>query len=342
MRRQRIKSPYCTNCGKELPQQENFCPECGQENDNKRQTFGRVMFELVQSFSSLDSRLTHSIPALLFRPGLLSKEYLRGRRQRYLDPVRMFISVTVLYFLIASFSSEDPKKELEKLVENDSTAVLNIDTDSLIIIENNPLSYKITDKKTAALIDSVKNSSDQSDEVVLGDQHYEKIRAMVKRGHINTIEIMDSLNIENTFWNRFYYGEVIKFAQSDFNKFKDYIISKLPWIIFCLIPIFALVLKLLYVRRKFLYIDHLIFSFHLYSFLFLTLILQTILEQFVDHDFDGWWFLIITLYTIFAFRNFYDQSYMKTIVKMFALLFIYSIAALFSLIFIMLVMFVLY
>ncbi|MBK8415754.1 MAG: DUF3667 domain-containing protein [Bacteroidetes bacterium] len=115
MRRQRIKSLYCTNCGKELSQQENFCPECGQENDNKRQTFGNLMFELVQSFSSLDSRLTHSIPALLFRPGLLSKEYLRGRRQRYLDPIRMFISITVLYFLIASFGSEDPKKEIGKL-----------------------------------------------------------------------------------------------------------------------------------------------------------------------------------------------------------------------------------
>ncbi|MBK9048855.1 MAG: DUF3667 domain-containing protein [Bacteroidetes bacterium] len=341
MRRQRIKSPYCTNCGKELPQQENFCPECGQENDNKRQTFGNPMFELIQGFLSVDSRLTQSLPALLFRPGLLSKEYLRGRRQRYLDPIRMFITITVLYFLIASFGSEDPKKEIEKLVAADSTGIIDIETDSLVVIEDSPLSYRITDKKSAALLDSSELISND-EQFELDDYHYKDIKAMVKRGHINTIEIMDSLNIENTFWNRFYYGEVIKFAQSDFNKFKDYIVSKLPWIIFCMIPVFAFVLKLLYLRRKFLYIDHLIFSFHLYSFLFLTLILQTILEQFVDHDFDRWWFLIITLYTIFAFRNFYDQSYMKTIVKMFALLFIYSIAALFSLIFIMLIMFLLY
>lgn len=341
MRRQRIKSTYCTNCGKELPQQENFCPECGQENDNKRLTFGNLMFELIQGFMSVDSRLTQSLPALLFRPGLLSKEYLRGRRQRYLDPIRMFITITVLYFLIASFGSEDPKKEIDKLVAADSTGIIDLETDSLVVIENSPLSYRITDKKSAALLDSSEFIS-KGEQLELDDYHYKDIKAMVKRGHTNTIEIMDSLNIENTFWNRFYYGEVIKFAQSDFNKFKDYITSKLPWIIFCLIPIFAFVLKLLYLRRKFLYIDHLIFSFHLYSFLFLTLILQTILEQFVDYDFDGWWFLIITVYTIFSFRNFYDQSYMKTIVKMFALLFLYSIAALFSLIFIMLIMFLLY
>lgn len=341
MRRERIKSTYCTNCGKELPQQENFCPECGQENDNKRQTFGNLMFELIQGFMSVDSRLTQSLPALLFRPGLLSKEYLRGRRQRYLDPIRMFITITVLYFLIASFGSEDPKKEIDKLVAADSTGIIDIETDSLVVIEDSPLSYRITDKKSAALLDSSELISN-GEQLELDDYHYKDIKAMVKRGHTNTIEIMDSLNIENTFWNRFYYGEVIKFAQSDFNKFKDYIISKLPWIIFCMIPVFAFVLKLLYLRRKFLYIDHLIFSFHLYSFLFLTLILQIILEQFVDYDFDGWWFLIITAYTIFAFRNFYDQSYLKTIVKMFALLFLYSIAALFSLIFIMLVMFLLY
>ncbi|MBK7970818.1 MAG: DUF3667 domain-containing protein [Bacteroidetes bacterium] len=101
------------------------------------------MFELIQGFLSVDSRLTQSVPALLFRPGLLSKEYLRGRRQRYLDPIRMFITITVLYFLIASFGSEDPKKEIEKLVENDSTGVLNIETDSLIVIEDSPLSYKL-------------------------------------------------------------------------------------------------------------------------------------------------------------------------------------------------------
>lgn len=341
MRRQRIKSTYCTNCGKELPQQENFCPECGQENDNKRLTFGNLMFELIQGFMSVDSRLTQSLPALLFRPGLLSKEYLRGRRQRYLDPIRMFITITVLYFLIASFGSEDPKKEIEKLVAADSTGIIDIETDSLVVIEDSPLSYRITDKKSAALLDSSELISND-EQFELDDYHYKDIKAMVNRGHTNTIEIMDSLNIENTFWNRFYYGEVIKFAQSDFNKFKDYIISKLPWIIFCMIPVFAFVLKLLYLRRKFLYIDHLIFSFHLYSFLFLTLILQTILEQFVDYDFGGWWFLIITTYTIFAFRNFYDQSYLKTLVKMFALLFLYSIAALFSLIFIMLIMFLLY
>lgn len=339
MRRQRIKSTYCTNCGKELPHQENFCPECGQENDNKRQTFRKLMVELITNFLSVDSRFTHSVPALLFRPGLLSKEYLRGRRQRYLDPIRMFITVTVLYFLIASFGNEDPKKEIDQLIANDTTGVINVETDSMIVIEQGPFSYKIKDEATAVLLDS---SDISEDELVIDDSKYADIKAMVKRGHINTVEIMDSLNIENTFWNRFYYGELVKFANSDFDKFKDYISSKLPWIIFCLIPIFALVLQILYIRRKFLYIDHLIFSFHLYSFIFVILILQTIYENLTGGDAAGWLFLIVSIYTLFAFRNFYGQSYLKTILKMMILLFLYTIAAIFSLLFIMIVMFVLY
>ena len=297
------------------------------------------MVELITNFLSVDSRFTHSVPALLFRPGLLSKEYLRGRRQRYLDPIRMFITVAVLYFLIASFGNEDPKKEIHQLIANDTTGVINVESDSMIVINQGPISYKIKDDAAAALLDS---SGVNEDDLVIDDLKYPEIKAMVKRGHTNTIEIMDSLNIENTFWNRFYYGELVKFANSDFDKFKDYLSSKLPWIIFCLIPIFAFVLQVLYIRRKFLYIDHLIFSFHLYSFIFVMLILQNIYENLTGSDAAGWLFLIVSIYTLFAFRNFYEQSYLKTIFKMIILFFIYTITAIISSLFIMIVMFVLY
>lgn len=66
---------------------------------------------------SVDSRLTQSLPALLFRPGLLSKEYLRGRRQRYLDPIRMFITITVLYFFNCFIWFEIEKKKLKNWLQ---------------------------------------------------------------------------------------------------------------------------------------------------------------------------------------------------------------------------------
>ena len=100
--KQRIKSKNCTICGVELQPADNYCPNCGQENDNKRQSFTHVMSHLILDFLHLDSKVLKSLPALLFKPGFLTKEYLEGRRQKYLEPVKMFITSVVIYFILAT------------------------------------------------------------------------------------------------------------------------------------------------------------------------------------------------------------------------------------------------
>ncbi len=338
--KKRIRSPYCTNCGKVLQPVDNFCPNCGQENDNKRQSFSKVMLDLIQGFLSIDSRLAHSLPALLFRPGYLTKEYLRGRRQHYLDPVRMFITIVVIYFICASLGESVSFSDDNKTIADTINNAENQDRDTTININGVPLKINIGESRNEIITIDSTNTDDQ--ELVLDDQHYQKIRAMVKRGKTETLEIMDSLNIENTFWNRFYYGEVIKFAQTDYDDFKDFLYSKLPWIIFFLMPVFAFLLKLLYLRRNFLYIDHLIFAFHLHSFLFLAGVIQITLEYFTGVDGTGWLLLAVAIYTLLAFKNFYSQSWKKTIFKLFLLWFMYAATAMVCLLFSMVIIFLIY
>ncbi len=338
--KKRIKSPYCTNCGKVLQEEDNFCPNCGQENDNKQHSFGGVMSDLIQSFSSIDSRLRHSIPALIFRPAFLTKEYLRGKRQRYLDPIRMFITLVVLYFLIASIGS-DREIDTKGNITADSTLVaIATKSDSLQTIEEGPLKFMVVENDTSVVVIDSLNSF--NDELEIDDKHYIQIRAMVKSGITDESIILDSLNIANTFWNRFYYGEMIKFAKTDFKDLKDYFISKLPWITFFMMPVFALILKLIYIRRRYLFADHLIFAFHLHSFYFLIGILHVLISSITSFEPDEIANGSTIIYTLFALKNFYGQGWIKTILKSILLFMFYFITALISLIFIALFIFLIY
>jgi uncharacterized protein DUF3667 len=88
----------CSNCGAGLVGQ--FCHACGQkrfvESDRR---LGHLLHQFVASATDLDGRVWRTVRALLFRPGLLSREYFEGRRARWISPVSLFLAVSVVYFL---------------------------------------------------------------------------------------------------------------------------------------------------------------------------------------------------------------------------------------------------
>jgi hypothetical protein len=87
----------CRNCGAEVA--ERYCTRCGQLASNfHRPFFGLVMSSLADTFA-LDSRLWRSVPMLLFRPGRMTRNYLDGKRARYVPPFRLLLLASVLFFL---------------------------------------------------------------------------------------------------------------------------------------------------------------------------------------------------------------------------------------------------
>lgn len=272
------------------------------------------MSDLITGFLSVDSRFANSIPALLFRPGFLTKQFINGKRHRYLDPVRMFITIVVVYFLFASTG------ETVNVNDKRSSTAEMIDSAMNSTGQNQP-----------AATDTI--SKDHDAELELDLAEYEEIKALAKAGITDTDVVLDTLGIKKTFWNRFWYSEIIKFASSDFDEFKEYVFSKLPWVIFMLMPVFALLLKLFYIRNKILYIDHLIFAFHLHSFVFLAGWLYLLITDYTEADPIVPVFWIIVIYTVLALKNVYNQSWTKTILKLFLLSIIYFIAGLLCLLF---------
>lgn len=88
----------CANCGAALDGE--FCRSCGQkrfvESDRR---FGHLLHQFLTSTTDLDGRIWRSVRALLFQPGLLSREYMLGRRARWIAPATLYLAVNLVYFL---------------------------------------------------------------------------------------------------------------------------------------------------------------------------------------------------------------------------------------------------
>lgn len=92
----------CRNCGAATTG--NYCHMCGQETRLHAPSFGEFMHEFIGHYVALEGKLWGSITRLLFRPGLLTTEYLAGRRKRYVEPLRLYLSLSILFFAVLKLS----------------------------------------------------------------------------------------------------------------------------------------------------------------------------------------------------------------------------------------------
>jgi len=96
----------CHNCGAELTGR--YCSSCGQKAETEAHTVGHFAREVIEAFTHADSRLWSTLRPLLGRPGFLTREYFAGRRARYLPPLRLYLIMSVLFFVLSALLSAGP------------------------------------------------------------------------------------------------------------------------------------------------------------------------------------------------------------------------------------------
>src|SRR5210317_1453093 len=104
--------PDCLNCGTALRGQ--YCGECGQRATSRLISLWELLRDGFGDLMDLDSRLWRTLTPLLVRPGKLTLDYLQGRRARYMPPFRMYLVLSVIFFVVAFF---DPEDDLSLLFE---------------------------------------------------------------------------------------------------------------------------------------------------------------------------------------------------------------------------------
>ena len=334
-----IKDPNCLNCGYPFSHDEKFCPECGQKNRGKKITLGNFLKEIFAGFLSWDSKFWHTLIPLLIRPGKVSKDYIEGKRNRYTNPFRFYITTSIIFFLIigatdsyrhfeelrnGQFSNGESHKINKNGVETD-----RVDMDSIqnVVFEQLEKQDSIKTKLSPIKKDSstTKNPSQQSSLAKTSfDDSFRIVKFMkFQKTHpkVNIDDALDSLHVSKDFSNRFIYSRAAVFnsiflKRSEIEKFARKLLSYGSVSLFVLLPLFTLFLKLIYIRKRYTYVEHLVFVFHIQTVFFLIFSIFLLIDFFKETSFSMSIFLLLFMaYLFVAMKKFYEQGYIKTFIK---------------------------
>lgn len=358
----------CLNCGHPFLNKEKFCPECGQANKGNKITFANFIHEVFNGLFNFDAKFWKTIIPLLTKPGTVSKNYIDGKRQRYTNPFRFYLTVSVIFFLILGLSkSVDKFKSLKNGSKRKQTSSISLDSinkkkkdidiDSLKNAVNKELDKpwipidsikrkEIVDKIAEEAKDTTKTRS--GNKISFGGFKIDDFIDYQKKHPDSTIDdALDSLKQEKTFLNRFLYNRAVV-ANSFISKkesqeqFISQLLSYGSVALFIFLPFFTLFLKFFYIRRKYTYVDHLVFVFHTQTVFFMLLSIYFLLELFGLKP-EVWIFILLFLiYLIIAMKKFYQQGYFKTFTKFCLLNFSYMIFGTIGIILVGLISFALY
>ena len=274
-------APRCLNCGAELAG--HYCSQCGQEDNELRVSLRRLARDFLAEQLGLESKVPTTLWRLMTKPGLLTKEYLAGRRVRSLLPLRLYISASVVYFLLLSlpFFGRNFNPGL-KITGVDAAAI-----DSA----RSGMARKGIKAGDSAMTISVPGARVSSD--LRRDIEKFVSRRMKRFGRMST-------------------EEAVGFFKSSFIKY-------MPNAVFMLLPVFTLILYLLYRKTGRFFAEHLIFTLHVHAFAFAVLTLSLLLPDLLEVIAPVW----ILVYLFIALRRVYEESRRRTAAKFAALLFSY-------------------
>ncbi|MGB3464344.1 MAG: DUF3667 domain-containing protein [Cyclobacteriaceae bacterium] len=305
----------------------NFCPNCGQENTNRNVNFKDLVREFFNNYFSFDSKFGRSFKPFFLRPGKLTNEFIRGRRVNYANPIRLYLILSLFFFFVLSkynsvhnddrgkgqisFNIEDDKvpdevalekkeKEKEKILKQLETAEKEVASQS-----DTTSSWPFGSKKNRLTF--IKYSNDLT---ITESQLYDSM-------DITGLSTFDKLSLKQT----------IRIVRSSNKEMIGYVIEQMPFMMFIMLPIFALIMKLLYHRRKHNYIIHLVHALHQHSLKFFLIGLAFTIGIFLERTLAARLitgaFILSIIYVYISFINVYKQGYIKTFLKFGIYYFVY-------------------
>lgn len=333
----------CLNCGTTL--EGKFCHNCGQENLQIRENFGHMMNHAISDYFHFDHQFFHTLKPLLFEPGKLTNEYMAGRRMQYLHPIKMYIFISIVYFLLLFQSGRE--KTTTANADGKPANVEHILDSTKKEIEKNPalsaaqkknLENKLKVKKK---ITSYGFATITDDDTVTDYGHgksgwfHPSTDDTTYRQYVASQKKLPEDERDGFFqrqWNKktLIYHE--KYGSIAGEVIIDEFKHNIPKMMFVLLPLFALILKIAFWKNKKYYVEHLIYSFHFHCFLFLFLTFMIALQLAIPDSWGimGWITFLATLYILWyiyrSLRTVYHRSRFRTISKMIGMSFMYFFA----------------
>lgn len=324
------KEKDCLNCGTIV--QGNFCQHCGQENVVPHESFWHMVKHFLYDITHFDSKFFDSMKYLLLRPGFLPQEYIKGRRASYLNPIKKYVFTSAVFFLIffgffkggeavrinlsSNLTTEQRSKYIkrgeEELLKNPANdmwkeALQMLKDTTKVLTEEDMIKYW-DDVEFISISGKKYNSLTEYDSI------QKTIPSANRDGWFQRVIQRKNLKLKEKYRND---------PGAGFNTLGNTFLHKLPYLLFVSLPLFALILKLLYTRRKnFYYADHAIFSIYHYIFSFILLLfvfgldkLGMVTSMGIFDVLTGLLFLSGGVYLYLSMKRFYGQKHPKTIMK---------------------------
>ena len=324
----------CANCGQ--PLYGPFCSHCGQHVRDLHRSTWRFVADFFENAFSWDNKLVLTLRPLLTRPGALTRDYLHGRRVRYVHPLRLFLFTSAVCLAIIEFlggsvfgpliiRSDDhkPAKPNFHLHVGDPSPApapaAPADMAAPLVPASSPAgparqdgdgddAESKTDDEVANAVDlaeKVRQSSGaRSDPAAsppdedLGDEIARKVKARIKAD-----------------------GGTQRMTK----EFTENVGRRASWVALALLPIFAAMLRGLYWRRDSYYFAHFVFSLHYHTFLLMFFAAYTLLRVLLPtsfwpvHTLLNLCLLLPGIYLFLALRRLYAESRRRTFTKVFFL-----------------------
>jgi len=302
----------CLNCKKGLDSDITFCPICGQKTHETKLTLWSLLGDFFGSLFNIENGIYRSFISLPI-PGFLSKQFISGKRKSYLNPVRLFLITLILHLTV-----------LTNLVPFDYISTLNT-----------KLHEEIGQKKIAAKFEEMGSSSQD----LIGACDIKKLHSDREREYRIAIADMYEMPVEELFtkygivnyWEKTIGQQIIRTMRDPPGAIR-FGVGNLIWSILSTIILTGLFMKLIYIRRKRFFVEHLIVLFNIHSFCFLVAsagFWYNTNNDLVNGNFQmspglipG---IIITLFFFLSMKFYYKQGWIKTFIKFGMVGFIYFI-----------------
>jgi hypothetical protein len=336
------KEKDCLNCGHLV--EENFCTHCGQENLQLKEDALHLVSHAIADYFHFESKLFGTLKPLLFKPGMLTQQYVAGKRVSFIHPIRLYIFISIVFFLvILSSSHNEPKVEVKD--SKSKKEAFSPRKDSLDRIneqqirsslKNIPMPAATRDSIIKEAVKGMKNDKEPKDTNKLNPLKSKNIwfnsldttEAAYEKRQLS----LPKAKRDNIFQNYLAKKSIRlqKYPDAGDRLTKEFL-HNVPKLMFILLPLFALILKLVYWRKKKYYYEHLIYSFHVHSALFLTVLFTMLLQWIFGfiYDISSWLTFCCLIYMLWyiyrSLRTFYGSRRWVTVVKMWFLFISYTI-----------------
>lgn len=325
---------HCEDCGGEL--HGRYCSNCGQVAVDYHRSFRHVIADVAESFLNWDSKFTKTIGLLLLRPGWLTNQFISGRRTRYLHPLRLYLLMSIAFFLAArlipvtapTVDQTELTPEGRAEVEEVMKKIPNLPEDVRTEV-NKALSEAA---QTPAPTESAVTKSSEAAPDAAPPSGPSPTSKPVRKNRLIVFDDHKGPQGPFELWMDRQVKAKLGEDGTKLQLFTETLRSNISTMMLFCIPLFAFVLKILYLRQRRFYIEHLVYALHIHSFFYLALLVTVFSAMAANRwaptlETPLIWILSITvLVQIFlSIRQVYRQSWFMTTFKFFFGGFVYFI-----------------